>query len=208
MRPCDVPLPAGSPTLLCPEPKMISPKTGRVSTLCAWHRLARTPMEAQVRSATQRREATPIPNSRARVPASEWPAGTRWCAGCQNFVPLWYTSGSQCRACAYVARRDARNTRVYGLGRDGFDALMTRQDGRCAICGTRSLDRSIATDHDHKTGETRGLLCKRCNHDLLGAGFDSIRRLRAAVYYLEHPPATDGTWSTDTRNAVCDRRLT
>lgn len=37
----------------------------------------------------------------------------------------------------------------------------------CAICGrppsaTRRLDR----DHDHRTGEPRGLLCHRCNRTL------------------------------------------
>ena len=61
----------------------------------------------------------------------------------------------------------------------------------------------LALDHDHKTGAVRGYLCQRCNHDLLGAAYDNVDILRAAVRYLETPPA-DGAWvppEMDGRNA-------
>lgn len=47
----------------------------------------------------------------------------------------------------------------------------------------------LAVDHDHRTGEPRGLLCKRCNHDLLGSGHDDIKFLYRAIAYLLFPPA-------------------
>ena len=53
-----------------------------------------------------------------------------------------------------------------------YDRLFTKQGGRCAICGKRSLKRRLAKDHDHtierETGAyvIRGLLCTRCNQGL------------------------------------------
>ena len=58
----------------------------------------------------------------------------------------------------------------------------------CEICG-RDADH---VDHDHKTGKTRGALCRSCN---VGLGFykDSTHLLREAIRYLERtsqPPLT------------------
>jgi hypothetical protein len=51
----------------------------------------------------------------------------------------------------------------------------------------RSRERSAST------ACVRGLLCQRCNHELLGAAHDSIHILRNAVAYLEHTPMS-GEW--------------
>lgn len=51
----------------------------------------------------------------------------------------------------------------------------------------------MAVEHDHRTGVVRGLCCKRCNHDLLGAAHDSLALLSAAWHYLNTPPAS-GNW--------------
>jgi hypothetical protein len=61
---------------------------------------------------------------------------------------------------------------------------------RCAICGRKpTANRKLDRDHDHKTGEPRGLLCVRCNRalpDWCGADW-----LRKAADYLElTEPAT------------------
>lgn len=176
----------------CGREQFRMPATGRLSPFCYWHRLARTSMEAQQREAKRRLEAAQAPH-RARVPEMFWPPDERWCAGCQSFVPLWYCTGSRCKACASKARQEAHVEKTFGLGPEGYEQLYALQDGKCAICRKRQVDRRIAVDHDHKTGAVRGLLCKRCNHDLLGAAFDSLRILEAAVAYLKNPPAS-GRW--------------
>lgn len=79
--------------------------------------------------------------------------------------------------------------RRYGLEPGEYDVLLAAQGGRCAICGNRPGRKRLAVDHDHQTGEVRGLLCERDNHRLLGGAKDSLSILRRAVAYLEQPPA-------------------
>jgi hypothetical protein len=55
-------------------------------------------------------------------------------------------------------------------------------DGVCSICNGQS--RSLAVDHDHATGVTRGLLCSSCNTGL-GHFKDSVTNLKQAIKYLK-----------------------
>jgi len=66
--------------------------------------------------------------------------------------------------------------------------LFEYQKGLCAICGNKLIKAN--TDHDHKSGEVRGLLCARCNR-ALGRFGDRLDLLQAAVLYLQHPPARE-----------------
>lgn len=155
---------------------------------CQWHWLARQSSDVQAAHSVNRRLSyRGLP--RARVPKSEWPEGQRWCAGCQSFIPDFYASGSRCRACASMAAHGRRLEDTYGITADDYADLLKRQGGRCAICRAVPRTNRLATDHDHRTGEVRGLLCKRCNHDLLGGSHDSVRLLWAAITYLLYPPA-------------------
>jgi hypothetical protein len=132
----------------------------------------------------------------ARVPKAEWPDGERWCAGCQSFVPLFYTRGSRCRACAGSAAHEAHVERTYGLGPGEYDDLMALQGGKCYICQRRPKTKRLAVDHDHDTGRVRGLLCpdseRGCNMAVLGglstAADGALAAARRAVEYLEDPP--------------------
>ena len=60
--------------------------------------------------------------------------------------------------------------------------MLKIQNGKCAICGERK-DKTLVVDHNHKTGEVRGLLCGHCNH-VLGFAKDNINILNKMIDYL------------------------
>ena len=75
----------------------------------------------------------------------------------------------------------------YGMTPEDYVRLLKAQKGSCAICGRRNhkpKHRRLDVDHDHATGETRGLLCLQCNAGL-GQFGDSVERLQLAVAYLQ-----------------------
>lgn len=79
----------------------------------------------------------------------------------------------------------------YGITREQWELLFERQGRRCAICrtdtpGGRGKRRGWHVDHDHGTGQVRGLLCYGCNG---GLGFfkENPDVLEAALRYLETP---------------------
>src|SRR5207249_694982 len=74
-----------------------------------------------------------------------------------------------------------------------YDRLLAAQGGGCAICGNPPKTRRLHVDHDHKTGEVRGLLCHRCNRLL--ASWVTERWLYSAAAYLapgRHVHIADG----------------
>lgn len=83
-------------------------------------------------------------------------------------------------------RRCKELQKRYGITFDRYDEILEKQDNRCAICACQACPsgRSFAVDHDHDTGEVRGLLCKDCNIGL-GMFKDDKERLRSAALYLE-----------------------
>jgi hypothetical protein len=85
--------------------------------------------------------------------------------------------------------RDKRLRSLYGINVAQYDALLASQSGRCAICWIVPRTRRLAVDHNHKTGEVRGLLCTFCNHKMLGGAKERPEILRRGAEYLETPPA-------------------
>ena len=45
----------------------------------------------------------------------------------------------------------------------GYEDIYREQGGICAICGNPPKTRNLAWDHNHLTGQARGLLCGGCN---------------------------------------------
>lgn len=58
------------------------------------------------------------------------------------------------------------------------------QDWLCVICG-RDISNRFHVDHNHETGQFRGLLCFNCNVGL-GNFRDSITNLIRAAEYLQN----------------------
>jgi hypothetical protein len=101
------------------------------------------------------------------------------------------------------AQRDSHLRRKYGIGADDYDELLRSQNGVCAICLREpNPNISLHVDHDHETGEIRGLLCFCCNN-ALGDFEDDYERLAAAVRYLR-PPAVDEALDELVRARVAD----
>jgi len=82
--------------------------------------------------------------------------------------------------------RELRLLSMYGITLADYDAMLAAQSGRCAICSADEPGGNAKhwhVDHDHATGQVRGLLCTRCN---VGLGYfqDDPDRLGSALNYL------------------------
>ena len=77
--------------------------------------------------------------------------------------------------------------RRYGITKDWYYTTLGKQENKCAICETTEVQRKGHThfhvDHNHDTGEVRGLLCDLCNRGL-GYFKDDDKLLNKAVNYL------------------------
>ena len=122
----------------------------------------------------------------------------RKCGRCgkPNAIPPARLCPTCKRKAKTAAKEKARNNRaqkVYGLEDGDYAKLYAASGGRCYICSGKGSGK-LAIDHNHSTGEVRGLLCTRCNYHLLGRiGKDDPVLLReimeTAIAYLEEPPS-------------------
>jgi hypothetical protein len=65
-----------------------------------------------------------------------------------------------------------------------YDTRIVEQCGCCAICGEPFYTSTPHADHNHETGEPRGLLCRSCN-SLLGYAYENPETLHRAIVYLK-----------------------
>ena len=110
-----------------------------------------------------------------------------------------------CKKCENLAREQHRkknpalhaaNSRRYKLKKkynltpEGYDVILKRQNGVCAICDGIGVDgRRLHVDHCHETGKVRGLLCHDCNRGI-GMFKDDSKKLQKAANYLSPAPST------------------
>lgn len=77
----------------------------------------------------------------------------------------------------------------YGISYDDFLAACLTQSNKCKICSVDlqfkgKSNKSAVQDHNHETGELRGILCNACNVGL-GHFRDNKEALLNAVDYLK-----------------------
>lgn len=139
---------------------------------------------------------------RGMGPSVEFGDGKIRCNTCQEFKYSGefaenpkHASGHnyQCKDCERWAKRE----RAYGITREQYQELQMKQQGCCAICGVKwegtASHPDLVVDHNHATGQVRGLLCPDCNQ-MLGHAKDSQETLQKALAYLRlHAVAPAGT---------------
>lgn len=114
---------------------------------------------------------------------------------------------SKCKACSFTAweswaelhpeykdkklisdRASHEEVRKYhrrGITKDQYLSMQEHQEGVCAICKKPPTDgHGLVIDHNHSTGQVRGLLCKQCNRGI-GLLGDSIITVENALNYLK-----------------------
>ena len=82
-----------------------------------------------------------------------------------------------------IKRKYKLMDKLYGEGAGfWYQVRMTIQNGKCAVCGEHFGDK-LVLDHDHKTGEWRGLLCNNCN-TAIGLLHENPHKMMKAINYL------------------------
>lgn len=120
------------------------------------------------------------------------------CPKCKNadYSKAWYHRNKDrvkqynTEESGYRAGR-AKLFRQYGITMEEFDSMYVEQRGLCKICGNPETVlgsggkvKTLAIDHDHETGQVRGLLCNNCNR-AIGLLKDNADLLRTAADYLD-----------------------
>ena len=76
----------------------------------------------------------------------------------------------------------------YGITKQDYENLFTKQKGCCAICNTdnpsskRKNHKYFSVDHCHQTGKIRGLLCANCNNAIGLLGDCPLTIIKASLY--------------------------
>ncbi len=75
----------------------------------------------------------------------------------------------------------------YGITMEDYERMVLEQEGKCGICETSEpggRGKRFHVDHDHETGEVRGLLCWICNKHL--GIIENKQFMEAAMKWLEN----------------------
>lgn len=113
-----------------------------------------------------------------------------WCRECKNKKDKEFRIDNPEKY-----KRKVRNSNLkkrYGLTFEDLERMLRDQDRKCVICGKElflhgaSVDQAkiARVDHNHETGEIRGLLCDDCNTGL-GKFRDNPEYLLKAASYLK-----------------------
>lgn len=99
-----------------------------------------------------------------------------------------YMREYQQRPHAKAYRRARHFMKRYGITVEEYETRVADQRGLCAACGRvpqgERHHAELHVDHDHETGQVRGLLCSPCNM-ALGLLSDDPNRMRGLIRYIE-----------------------
>ena len=128
---------------------------------------------------------------------------TKTCSKCGEEKPIdnFYPYRPACKVCLREAQRRQRAARPnyhrvsnlkqrYGMSLDEYHSIITNQNFACPICEVEISEtlgykekRPVVVDHNHDTGEVRGILCSMCNM-MLGHARENTNILYRAIVYL------------------------
>jgi len=123
------------------------------------------------------------------------------CKSCNVILEKYKKSKGKCLRCyskenkkakanTPAAKAKRRRNKIFGkykITMSQYEALSSKQSGKCAICFASPEDIRygvLCIDHCHKTNKVRGLLCIECNTGL-GRFEDKLQILINAINYLK-----------------------
>lgn len=82
---------------------------------------------------------------------------------------------------------DKRRHEKFGIPLGWYASQYEKQNGCCAICfgQQEGKPKDFAIDHNHLTGQVRGLLCNPCNTSI-GKFKEDVAIMQRAIEYLKH----------------------
>lgn len=113
----------------------------------------------------------------------------------EEFIPLRVgRKRVWCKLCwnsymrEYMKKNGRKYYAEYGLTVSQFEELRIKQDNRCGICREVFI-KTPHVDHNHETGQRRGLLCSDCNQALGQLKEDTQVMLNMIEYIREYSTA-------------------
>ena len=102
--------------------------------------------------------------------------------GLEKHLDAFEPARNKCTLCRSLQKK----VRKFNITLSDYNKLFAEQEGCCAICHKHQsgFNKALAIDHDHETGDVRGLLCMQCN-TALGKFNDNTDLLHSAIKYLE-----------------------
>ncbi len=96
--------------------------------------------------------------------------GQNKCKPCIRIINKEIYSSGLSKTRSYDGVYAANIMRTFGMTLDDYNSMLERQSGVCAVCREpESVLRKngqpyrLAVDHNHRTMQVRGLVCRRCN---------------------------------------------
>ena len=103
------------------------------------------------------------------------------CNACQNLrTRKWYNENKD-QAIKGVIKSRLRT--LFGMSLNDVEIMLTAQCGQCLLCERAITMKTKCIDHDHESGQVRGLLCTQCN-TALGMVKDNPETLQRMITYV------------------------